>query len=85
MKFVMVEWEDASEEDDAWVEIEGNKPMPARIFWSAGWLVRKTKTEVELTSCVERGYKGDMGRRNRIPAGMVRSIREISMSARLKL
>ncbi len=74
MKLVMVTWEDCSVADDAtWVPVEGLKPAAPMIFHTVGWLQELTADHVVVTCTVGETL---MGARTRIPAGMVRAIRE---------
>lgn len=74
MKLVLVTWEDASQEPGTWVDVDTTEPMVPIIFEQVGFLVCQTPTEIVLTQALQTGGKGLMAARQRIPAGMVRSI-----------
>jgi len=85
MKLVLVEWEDASTDnnDSAWIFTAGLAPIPRKVFRQVGWLYRDTPDEVELTSAVDEGAEM-IARRDRIPRGMVRSITELQPAPKRK-
>ena len=75
MKRVEVVWEDASDlDEETWVPRAGaSKPEPT-IFHQIGYLYELAPDAVTLTACVGSDH---MAGRSRIPAGMVKSIREL--------
>jgi hypothetical protein len=75
MKLVLVVWEDASEVDSGiWVD-RATAPEPEMvIFHQVGFVERLTARELVLVHCVGAHQ---MSPRNRIPAGMIRSIVEL--------
>ena len=74
LRLVRVIWEDASIVDDGtWVDRSTTTKPEAIVFDQIGWLMELTSEHVVLSSCVGRTL---MGARDRIPAGMVRSIHE---------
>lgn len=75
MKLVCCVWEDASVVDsDTWVAREGMKDAEPVIFHQVGYVVSLTPTELVLTACVS---KDSIAARDRIPAGMIRSLVEL--------
>jgi hypothetical protein len=83
MNVVLVEWEDASTDDEGpWVRVEGAQPIPAKVFLQVGFLLEDTPEAIVLTAAVEPAGKGLMASRERIPRGMVRSITVLSPTKR---
>lgn len=79
LRLVRVIWEDASIVDEGtWVAKEGMKTPDVIVFDQVGWLFELTDAHVVLSSCVGKDL---IGPRDRIPAGMVRSIMEFDQAA----
>lgn len=74
LRLVRVIWEDASVVDEGtWISRDGLKQAEPVIFDQVGWLMEITPAHVVLSECVGKDL---IAPRTRIPAGMVRSIRE---------
>lgn len=78
---VLVEWEDITTSTaGTWEFVEDvAKPVPQKIFYSAGWIVRVAPDDIELTTCVEPDFTGLIAPRERIPRAAVLSIVELGM------
>lgn len=85
MKPVLIVWEDASAESGPWVHADEAGSMPIKVFHQVGWLLSMTSTEVVLSQAIEPDGKGLMAARERIPAGMIRSIVELTPGEPVKL
>lgn len=83
MKLVKVVWQDAADMDEGpWVERATAEPAEPYIFHQVGYLYSITSEIVVLTACVG---KEQMGIRSQIPAGMVKSIVELTEGAIVKI
>lgn len=70
-QLVLVEWEDASDDDDTWLRRTAVPDPDIVVHRQVGWLLEATKTHVLLTSTISDKL---LSSRTRIPRGMVRSI-----------
>lgn len=81
-KFVKVIWHDAADHEKTWVkesEIDSFNTDPI-VIESFGFLLRRTKRYVTIAADQIIGGAGEetvWGRVTKVPAGMVRSIKEI--------
>jgi hypothetical protein len=83
MKPVLCVWEDASDLDDGpWTFRKDAKPSEPVIFHQVGYLYEITADAVVLTQCVG---VDQMSPRTRIPAGMVRSLVELTEGTPVKI
>lgn len=77
LRLVRVIWEDASIVDEGtWAAREDAVVPEVVVFDQVGWLMELTTDHVVITACV--GAKL-MAPRDRIPAGMIRSITEYAV------
>jgi hypothetical protein len=74
-KFVIVEWEDISSEDDSWVDVKKAVSSLPTIVWSIGWLISTEGEYVRLAMdwCEDQ----TVHQRGKIPKSVVRKIREV--------
>ena len=83
MKLVLAIWEDASDADEGvWVDRAGLTEAEPVIFHQVGWVYTLTSTELVLTHCVG---KHQIAPRSRIPAGMIRSLVELTEGEPVKI
>lgn len=83
LRLVRVVWEDASVVDDDTWNHKDSLPQPkVIIFDQVGWLMELTAHHVVLSACVGETM---ISARDRIPAGMVRSITEFSVDGGVPL
>lgn len=70
-KIAIIEWEDASDDENTWVDRADAAAPAVVVHRQVGWVLETTKTHVLLTSTISEKL---LASRTRIPRGMVRKI-----------
>lgn len=81
-KFVVVEWEDISGEEDGWLDVKKAQDTPPTLVWSIGWIYRENNTYVYLA--MDWCDDDSVHQRGKISKSVIRHVKELPFPRNFK-